>query len=276
MTPYLLLGAGAFFAVLMLLNAIIQTIRKPPKLGFWHTWLAFLAALLPIGALIANYQSESPNPLVTQGAIAIAAVVIGLNIIILIIEARRQERNLVQSRGILGVGAGILVIIATFAVPVVSNAIEVATQPDPTVVAQNATATVIAASATATLTDTPRPTLTPTRTDTPTPSRTPHSPTPTITPFVYSSPTPVPSPTLAGGIVCEASVGEYNINMRRLPSTEAGIRQGIPAGAELTVIGPNEDASWWLVEYQAREGWVSGDYVNASEGCEALPVQASN
>jgi 4-amino-4-deoxy-L-arabinose transferase-like glycosyltransferase len=271
--PYLLLGSGALFAVLMLLNAIIQTIRKPPKLGFWHTWLAFISTLLPIGAIISNTQSETPDPLINQGAVLIAAVVIVLSLLILVIEARRAERNLLQSRGILGVGVGALVILSTFAVPQISNAIEVATSPDPTVVAQNATATIIAASATATFTNTPEPTLTPSRTPSATPSRTPAPPTPSITPFLYNSPTPVPTATLEGGVVCEGKVAEFNINMRRLPSTNAGIRQGIPAGAELRVIGPNEDASWWLVEYQALDGWVSNDVVEVGEGCRALPVQ---
>ena len=112
--------AAGVFTLLFVMNNVLQLLRGKRELKFWGTTLAFLVTIVTLVALIQNQTLEKPNPTVALGAVVIAAVVIITGILILIPEVRREERNLVQSRGILGIGVGILLILATFAMPFVS------------------------------------------------------------------------------------------------------------------------------------------------------------
>lgn len=49
------------------------------------------------------------------------------------------------------------------------------------------------------------------------------------------------------------------LNLRKEPTTVAEILAIIPNGTKLLVL--DEDAGWYKVEYESKEGWVSKDYV---------------
>ena len=52
MDALLLLAAGGLFALLFVLNALIHTIRRTERIGFWETLLVFLVTLVLLAALL--------------------------------------------------------------------------------------------------------------------------------------------------------------------------------------------------------------------------------
>lgn len=116
----LLLAAGGLFALLFVLNNLLQILRRRVELRFWGTLLAFLTIVPSLLALVETHADGTPNPLVQSGVTLIAIVLILISVVLLIVEFVRRPRNLVQSRGILGIGAGLLLVIAMLVVPLVS------------------------------------------------------------------------------------------------------------------------------------------------------------
>ncbi len=281
MDALLLLAAGGLFALLFVLNALIHTIRRTERIGFRDTLLAFLVTLVLLAALLANAMSEAPLPLVQNGAMGIALVLLGLSVLIALGELRRPQR-LRQSRGVFGVGAALLVTISTFTIPLVQSNFELAAQagiatPPATGGGQQSGPQASAASDTAaTQTNTPArtatsvpPTRAPSATRTPEPTSTATA-TPTSSPTATRVPaTPTPAPTL---VDCRL-VTSYNVNMRAAPDIAADVLLTIPFNTSVSASGRNQDSTWWLVSYEGQTGWVSNDYVVAGESCSGLPVQ---
>lgn len=110
-----LLAFGGFFTLLFVLNNFFQTLRGSTRLGFIGTLLAFIIMGVSLWGLIED--QTTPQPIVSSAVVVIAAVVIITGFLILILEIRRSPRNLGQSRGILGIGMGILLLTSTFTVP---------------------------------------------------------------------------------------------------------------------------------------------------------------
>lgn len=117
---FILLIAGAFFALLFMLNNFLQTLRGKAELRFWGTVLAFLTTVIGVLALVYNSTAPISNPMIQTGVIGIAVLVIVTGLLLLIFELRRKPRNLVQSRGILGMGMGLLLVLSTVTVPLMS------------------------------------------------------------------------------------------------------------------------------------------------------------
>jgi hypothetical protein len=113
----LLFTSGAVFGLLYVLNSFLQTLRKQSELRFWGTLLAFLATIVPLVALIRNYSQALPNNQLRNASMALAAFLVVAGLFILIFEIRREERKLNQSRGLLSIGAGILLLIAAASIP---------------------------------------------------------------------------------------------------------------------------------------------------------------
>jgi len=111
---------GGFFALLFILNNFFQTARGKARLGFIGTSLAFITVGVSLWGLIENQSGATPQSLINRIIIAIAAAVILTGLLILIFEFRRSPRNLIQSRGILGMGIGILLLVSMFTVPFLS------------------------------------------------------------------------------------------------------------------------------------------------------------
>jgi hypothetical protein len=115
----ILIMSGALFAAVYLLNGLIRAIRKNERVGFMDLLLAFLAGLIPLGAVIAsNMDSASYG---TEESIVIglgAALVIG-GLLITLLELRRPAR-LRQSRGILAMGTGLLLVVMAVVTPLIA------------------------------------------------------------------------------------------------------------------------------------------------------------
>jgi uncharacterized protein YgiM (DUF1202 family) len=116
----LLLAIGSFFALLFVLNNLWQTLRRKTELRFWGTLLAFLVAAVGVLALAESAAQNSLNPLVRTGILIMAAALIASGLLVFILELFRKPRNLGQSRGLLAVGVGGLLLLSTLTVPFVA------------------------------------------------------------------------------------------------------------------------------------------------------------
>lgn len=263
-----LIAAAALFALLYSLNGLIQTARGREKLGWWATLLAFLVTVLAVAALARDALLETPDPLVRTSALIVAGVLLLVSLIVLVLELRRPERRLLQSRGILGMGAAVLILVWAALMNPVLNLVQmqIATlTPPPTevAVAESATPTL---SPTATLTATPTATATPTLTRTPRPTF-----TPTETIQLFATTTPTASPTLP--TPCLVAV-DFNLNFRIVPESDADVLAVIPFDTNVPAFGRSADSGWWYVEYEGEFGWVDAQFVRAAAGCDRLPVRS--
>lgn len=137
---FLLLVSGGLFALLFMLNAIVHTIRRTERIGFLDTLLAFLTTLVLLAAMIANHMQETPLRLADRAVAGIALVTLLFSVMIAIAEWRRPQR-LRQSRGVLGIGSGILILISMLTVPFAAAYFVTPTPIMPTAVANVTTAT---------------------------------------------------------------------------------------------------------------------------------------
>jgi hypothetical protein len=267
----LLLAVGGFFALLYVLTAAIRTIRHTERIGFLDTLLAFLVTLVLLAALMVNAQSETPLPGVQTGVLAIGLVLLCLSGVIAVGERGRPQR-LRQSRGVLGIGTSLLVIISTFTVPLVHSNFEQAAQAGVTTptsagggqqsspqASDTNTPTRASTTASPTLAPSVTPSLVPTSTGTPTPA-----PTATRVPA-----TPTPTPTL---VDCQL-VTDYNVNLRAAPDSDADVLLTIPFNTSVSAFARSEDSTWWQVSYEGQTGWLSDDFVTGESSCLNLPVQ---
>ncbi len=292
---------GAVFGLIFLLNSIRRAIQGREKVGFFETLIAFLAVVFPVLALVNNSASAQPLPMVNIAAIGLGVIVAVLSIITILIERRNPGRKLSQRRGVLGIGLGVLLIVATFVVPTASklqlpnraaaNTASSAAGSGNVNVAEVAAANVVVNSPTPTLskpialvpTNTPDVVLlqmsaTPTRFPSP-------MPTATNTPFVIAT-TTAGTVTIAGtsqptGQSPDAQtatclvVTRLNVNLRSGADTTYDLLLTIPFSTTLDVSAKNKAGDWWFVSYQNKTGWVSGEFVNADANCAKLPVKAS-
>jgi hypothetical protein len=278
---YLLIAAGAGFAVLFALNNLLKTIFRRAKVGFVDTLLAFLTTLVPLAGLILAQSGTDGDPRAVLGVLAIGGALAAFSLLILLLELFRPQR-LKGSRGVMGLYSGLLIAAAVFVVPISHDLVTPAT-PTAIVQAVSAQGTEEATTADntrspATATDTPRPTNAATATlqpsDAPTATNA-ASATPSRTPFRFSTRTPTPTPTLV--TPCVASV-EYNLRLRAAPDKDAETLLTIPYGTTIDLFGkgtPSSDqgARWWFTVYQDTEGWVDGQYMLVSAACDRLPVK---
>ena len=256
-----LIGLG--FAALFLLNNVIKTILKRERVGFIDMLLAFLAVLTLVLALVAE-PVQATESQVSQ-LVLYAGVGIAIAGLVMIILERVHGLKRFGTRGILGIGTGIMLALATFSVPFSSEALAFPT-PTPIQVAQ-------LVQATAPSTQQSRPTITPTTTLEPTATATttprPTLPaTPSPTRWTYSTMTPVPTSTLP--TPCLATV-DYNLRLRVEPDRDAETLLVIPFSTTITISGRNEDATWWFAQHEGQSGWVDGEFITRSASCNALP-----
>lgn len=290
---------GAVFGLLFLLNSIRRAIQGSEKVSFFETLLAFLALVFPVLALVNNNASTQPLRMVNMAAIGLGVIMVVVSIITFLIERRNTGRKLSQRRGVLGVGLGLLIVAATFIVPITSklqvpgrSAANVANAPTDgsnVNVAEVGAASVAVNSPTATLakpvaivpTNTPdvamlQMSATPTRFPSP-------MPTATNTPFVIATTTaqtvagtsqPTGQAAVAQGPSCMA-VTRMNVNLRSGPATTYDLLLTIPFSTTLDVSAKDKAGDWWFVSYQDKTGWVSSEFVNADSNCSTLPVKAA-
>ncbi len=263
----LLVLAGALFALFFILIAILRTIRQSTKITFLELLLAFLAALLPLAGVIEGSMSDTPAPLPLRAGMITGVVLIVAGILTALLELRREQK-LKQSRGIFSIGIGVLVVAATFTVPLTSRQILLpalatvtpinvaAIQTTPTLVGPTHTATIIPSATytpTATITRTPRPTG-----------------TATATPYVFVTSTALPTATLPSPCL---ALTKFNVNLRAKPEADATVEVTIPFDNTISLYGHSEDLIWWYGEYQGKRGWIKAEFLSLTASCNNLPIQ---
>ncbi|HVU09769.1 MAG TPA: SH3 domain-containing protein [Phototrophicaceae bacterium] len=282
---YLLAGAGIIFALIFALNNLVKTLLRRGQIGFLDLLLTFMTTLVLLAALIAG----QPDALVSRAALLSGAALSLFSLLILLLEVFRAQR-LKGSRGLLGMYSGLLLMLASFGVPIIGSQFERQTQAAsaPTSIAFALTEPVIPTdSFVVTDMDTPEQTEALDSTDTSAPTEAAHNaatpistPTPSLTLFVYSTRTPTPIPTLP--TPCVASV-QYNLRLRSAPNTSSDTLATIPYSTSIELYGKGtisatavpggQESRWWYTTYQSEQGWVDGQYLLVSSACDDLPVK---
>jgi hypothetical protein len=283
---FVLLIVGAFFAFLFVFNGLVQGLRGNVRIGFWATFFAFAATLITVGAVVTSNLGDVSLPMlppIPQLVLGLGAALAVISIILVLIDSRRSEYRFRDARGLLGIGAGILMVASTFIVPFLSTDV----LPVPTVVAVDISSTLAilstqaandsavdaeavgspssSTSATVTSAFTMTPTRTPTSTRTPRPAS-----SVTMTRVRYESPTPTMTPTLPNP--CLVLVN-YNLNVRAEPNDEASVLIVIPFDTSVPAFAKDESGEWWQVSYEDQSGWVKQEFITLSSACEDLPVR---
>jgi len=192
----ILIFFAGVLALLYGLNALLQAIRRAPKLGRVALYLAalvlglVLTALIRL-ALIRLAGAEQAEPLAQPAVLIIAAGLGVFSLIALLGELFRPER-LQGSRGVLGLGVALLMALSTVTIPVTRQTILAQLPPTPTLPVISLAQLQSGPTSTLTPTRTPFPTFTPSAT------RTPRAVTATATstPIQFPTRTPVPTATL--------------------------------------------------------------------------------
>lgn len=84
-----------------------------------------------------------------------------------------------------------------------------------------------------------------------------------------TAPTPAPTnPPAPNGIEqprdtgARAVVGQYVVNIRQQPTTDAEVIVRAQPGESFTILGRVPDSTWWQVDYNGVLGWVFGNFVS--------------
>ncbi len=266
----LLVLAGALFALLFVLIAVIRTIRHSTKITFVELLLAFLSALLPLAGVIEGSMRDVPAPLPLRAGMITGAVLVIAGLLIAVLELRREQK-LKQSRGIFSIGIGVLVMVATFTVPITSRQIllpALATVTPINVAAIQTTPTLGGATFTATPIPSATFTPTPTITRTPRPTR-----TATATLYVFVTSTALPTVTLHSPCL---ALTKFNVNLRAKPEADASVEATIPFDNTISLYGHSEDLIWWYGEYRGKQGWLKAEFLTLTASCDTLPVKQSD
>jgi hypothetical protein len=265
LSELLLIVSGGVFALLYGLNALLQALRRPPKLGRFALYLAALALALPIVALLRLASAPQPEPLALPALLVIAAGLGILSLVALIGEVIRPER-LNGSRGVLGLGVALLLALSTVTIPVTRQAILAQLPPTPTLPVLSLAQLQGGPTNTLTPSRTPFPTYTPSLTRTPRPV----TATVTATPLLFPSRTPAPTDTLPAPCIATT---QYNVNLRAEPDTESALVATLPFGLSVMLYGRTTDSGWWYTEVEGQRGWLKGEFVVVSPACANLPVR---
>jgi hypothetical protein len=256
--PLLMLLGGVLFAALFLLNNVFRLARGSDRVGFFGTLLAFLAAVMLV---LAAAQARLENVEMVQTIVLTAAAVVAVVSAVLLVLERRRATAWQRSRGLLGLGLGVLVALSTLLIPTVGDTVLTALAPTttPTPEADSAAVTPTRITSAPTLTASPTASRTPTVTRTPSPTASPtetRGPRPTRTPTV--------TPTLAE---------PFNLNMRAEPLPEAEVLLTIPFDTTVPLFARSADSAWWLARYEDQLGWLAAEFINLTSSCDTLPVR---
>ena len=262
MNALILLVFGVLFAALFAASSALMTVRRAERIGFVGTLLAFLAALtLALSVALAAVDGTNlvrPAVLVTATAVVVFSA-------ILLASERKQQLAWRNSRGLLGVGLGVVTWLSTLLVWTSADALlaVIAPSPTPTAVAQTPEPTFFE--------PTRQPTRTPTPSLTPTPSRT-QTLTATVGAARELRPSRTPTPTFTPVTPCLAQT-LYNINLRAGPSRTSELLTTIPFDTTLPLLARSADSAWWLTYYEGAQGWLAGEFLSLTSACETLPIQ---
>lgn len=260
----LLIAAGALFALLFILRAFVLALGRHIRPGFIDLLLGFLMALVPLVGLVMAGNQAQPPPFPFQVALALAGILGGLSLLVLLLELRRPER-LKQSRGVFGLGVAALLAVISLMIPSLSQQVLLPVLATPTPV--DVAALALTPRPTALPTRTPPPTFTPLPTATPLPAQ---SPTPTATRVVLMTRTPTPTATLPTPCL---ALTLFNVNVRAEPSLESETLRTVDFDTTVPLFGQDRTGEWWFGEIDGEAGWLKGEFLQLSRTCADLPVR---
>ncbi|MFN8377995.1 MAG: hypothetical protein U0452_04920 [Anaerolineae bacterium] len=110
-----LIFIAAVLAVVFILISLVKAVRRSERVAFLDVLLVFLITLLPVAALLA-LDPANPDFITDVAARWLGIGLIVLSIIVALLELRRPGR-LRASRGVLGLFAGLLLVLSSFSVP---------------------------------------------------------------------------------------------------------------------------------------------------------------
>ncbi len=277
----LLMMVAGIFALLYSVMGGIRAIKKNGTIGFIDLLLIFLIALLPLVAVVMDNQTSTEFSTIEVMSLWLGGALVVSGLVIALLELRRPQR-LKQSRGILGMGAGILLLVMTlitFLTARMEAQVAIAQLPMPTATLSPEKTDAVVVTHTPTITATAPPSVTYTAMVTRTPIRLATSEplatfllTPTRTPNPNQTPTAIPN-TPAPIIPC-LIVMNFNVNLRETPTADGRIIISIPFETTVFGISRSEDSLWWEVEYENFRGWVFGEVVTVTSTCRELPIVA--
>lgn len=277
----LLMMVAGIFALLYSVMGGIRAIKKNGTIGFIDLLLIFLIALLPLVAVVMDNQPSTEFSTIEVMSLWLGGALVVSGLVIALLELRRPQR-LKQSRGILGMGAGILLLVMTlitFLTARMEAQVAIAQLPMPTATLFLEKTDAVVVTHTPTITATAPLSATYTAMVTRTPIRLATSEplatfllTPTRTPNPNQTPTAIPN-TPAPIIPC-LIVMNFNVNLRETPTADGRIIISIPFETTVFGISRSEDSLWWEVEYENFRGWVFGEVVTVTSTCRELPIVA--
>ena len=263
--------AGLVFLAIFTLVSLIQAARKDPKAGCLSTVSAVIGFSLLIASIILSSLSDEAEGLTLPVLLGSLGVLAALSLVIYFLERRSDEFRQLYSRGLMGLGASILLLVSTFFIPVIPQ--QIFPIPTATPIAQAirtgantqadaSGANIVPTDVSAEETPTERVTVVPTQTYTPM-----ASPSPTRTRRAYIPPTA--TATLEAEVVAEECDGRVtvNLNVRAEPDTDAEIVAIVPEGRTVRILGRSEDERWWLTEFEGEDGWLFGDLLELDAIC---------
>lgn len=295
----LLINLGLLAAILFAVFGLIATLRQRPGVGFWTTLFALVALVgvlvalnLPASMTAANMPTPADAPPlpalppVDQLATIAAAILLVAGVVLLVIERLRLKAALSQSRGVLGLGAGTLLLVGMFVGPMLADAVvptppasaatEAAADTDgsTSLTAFTAGAAAQVSSPPAPLPSaTPRPIIPTTTPPPPRPVMPSPTPTNTMVPLVRGTTTEETPASAGSGTGSNTTAAnctgfvQNNLNLRSEASTDGDILVTIPSGTGITLTGSSDDGAWLSATYGQMHGWVSADYVLLGDSC---------
>ncbi len=125
---FVFLLSGALFALIFAINNVIRLLRRSARIRLGEMTLAFLIVLLPVIGLIIDNLSVAAFSLIESLTLILVGALAVYSIPLTIAEAFRPQR-LRQSRGLLGMGLSLLLLLATLSNAFIALGVALAQRP---------------------------------------------------------------------------------------------------------------------------------------------------
>lgn len=116
-----------FLALPYIIAAVIQRVRGIHRIGLWGTLLAYVAVLVPLTALALDTINAQYQALLPAAILANAVIVLVISLVVLVLDYRREERDLNHSYGVMGLGVAALLLAGTVTTPLILSLLPVTT-----------------------------------------------------------------------------------------------------------------------------------------------------
>lgn len=275
-----LFGFAAFFLVIYGISLFRRRREQVDKVKFSQLFLVLLGALLMILALTVHAFTSAGF-----GQLEILSLAVSLPLALIGFWKMFSSQKPFNSHGFLGLGTAVVLIVASFAIPIYSQNLPQATPPLPIGLPGSSTSPTLPDGFPADFAGLPNLASNSSESDVSYPVQanvmlvvpTPVAPAqaiPTLEPPVlfFSSPTPTSDIVIS----CTAIV-QTNLNLRDLPSTSAGaVIVIIDENTTVELIATEANGDWFYTQSDTNEGWLFGELLTLDATCDQLPVRNWN